>query len=73
MKSLFVPKSIAVVGASNDSRKIGHHVLNNLIQSKFEGKLYPVNAKGGEILGIPVVHLPDRDTGQGGAGGGLRT
>ncbi|NLI73605.1 MAG: CoA-binding protein [Euryarchaeota archaeon] len=54
MKSLFEPESIAVVGASTDSRKIGHIVLNNLIQSKFRGKLYPINPRAEEILGLPV-------------------
>jgi acetyltransferase len=52
MKALFEPESIAVVGASNDERKIGHIVFNNLIQSKFKGKLYPINPKAGEILGL---------------------
>ncbi|MFA5311857.1 MAG: acetate--CoA ligase family protein [Methanomassiliicoccales archaeon] len=51
MKSLFEPESIAVVGASNDVRKIGHIVFNNLIQSHFEGELYPINPKADEILG----------------------
>jgi len=51
MKALFEPESIAVVGASNDERKIGHIVFNNLIQSKFSGELYPINPKAGEILG----------------------
>jgi len=54
MKSLFEPESIAVVGASSDVRKIGHIVLNNLIQSKFKGKLYPINPKASEILGLPA-------------------
>jgi len=51
MKALFEPESIAVVGASNDERKIGHIVFNNLIQSGFKGMLYPINPKAGEILG----------------------
>jgi len=51
MKSLFEPGSIAVVGASNDEKKLGHIVFNNLIQSHFEGEIYPVNPKAGEILG----------------------
>ncbi len=52
MKALFEPESIAVVGASNDERKIGHIVFNNLIRSKFKGKLYPINPKAAEILGM---------------------
>ncbi len=54
MKSLFEPESIAVVGASSDARKIGHIVLYNLIHSKYRGKLYPINPKASEILGLPA-------------------
>src|SRR5512147_1187089 len=52
LESLFQPASIAVVGASNDQRKVGHSVLRNLCQFSFPGRLYPVNPAGGEILGI---------------------
>ena len=52
LESLFRPASIAVVGASNDQRKVGHSVLRNLCQFKFAGRLYPVNPAGGEILGL---------------------
>ena len=48
--SIFSPMSIAVVGASNDSHKIGYSVLRNLMS--FPGKLYPVNSKKGKILGM---------------------
>lgn len=51
---LFHPASIAVVGASQDSRKVGHAVLNNLKRFNFSGRLYPVNPAGGEILGCKV-------------------
>src|SRR5512147_1852542 len=52
LESLFRPASIAVIGASNDQRKVGHSVLRNLCQFKFPGLLYPVNPAGGEILGL---------------------
>ncbi|HET7317515.1 MAG TPA: acetate--CoA ligase family protein [Nitrospirota bacterium] len=51
LETLFHPASIAVVGASNDQRKVGHSVLRNLCQFRFPGRLYPVNPAGGEILG----------------------
>ena len=44
------PKSIAVVGASRSSDKIGNIVFRNLAAT-FEGKLYAVNSEGGEIEG----------------------
>lgn len=52
IKSLFEPESIAVIGASRDKGKIGYLLLNNIIQSGYQGRIYPVNAGGGEILGL---------------------
>lgn len=45
-------KSIAVIGASPDSNKVGYSVLRNLLA--FPGKLYPVNPKHQTILGRTV-------------------
>jgi acetyl coenzyme A synthetase (ADP forming)-like protein len=52
LNTFFKPKSIAVVGASNDSRKIGHAALKNILISDYECKLYPINLKEKEILGL---------------------
>ncbi len=52
LESLFNPSSIAVIGASNDPKKVGSAVLNNLIRYRYEGHLIPVNPAGGEILGL---------------------
>lgn len=49
---LFNPKSILVVGASNDISKPGGKVLKNLIDGKFEGKLFVSNPKEDLIQGI---------------------
>jgi len=51
LDALFNPGSIAVVGASQDPDKLGYILLKNVIDYKFQGKLYPVNPKAGEILG----------------------
>jgi acetyl coenzyme A synthetase (ADP forming)-like protein len=51
-KELFEPDSIAIVGASREELKIGHIVLRNLLESGYEGKIYPVNPKSEEILGV---------------------
>ncbi len=47
----FNPKSIAVIGASGTPGKVGYNVLKNIIDSKYSGKLYPINPKANEILG----------------------
>ncbi|HRZ87782.1 MAG TPA: acetate--CoA ligase family protein [bacterium] len=51
---LFGPKSVAVVGASLEERKVGYAVLNNMVTCGYQGKLYPVNPKGGEMMGRKV-------------------
>ena len=52
LKPFFEPRSIAIVGAS---RKVGPgtaNALENLIGYGYGGKIYPVNPKADEILGI---------------------
>jgi len=52
MKTLFEPESIAVVGAAREETKVGHAVVKNLVDSGFKGRLFPVNPKASEILGL---------------------
>jgi acetate---CoA ligase (ADP-forming) len=54
IRTLFEPRSIAVIGASHNPAKIGSKILKNIVESGFKGKIYPVNPKGGEIQGIPA-------------------
>jgi len=49
---IFKPKSVAVIGASNDFSKWGGRVFSNALSSEFRGRVYPVNPRGGEIQGI---------------------
>jgi acetyl coenzyme A synthetase (ADP forming)-like protein len=64
MRELFEPGSIAIVGAAREENKVGHIVLRNIISSGFTGKLYPVNPKSEEILGLrcygSITLVPDR-------------
>jgi acetyl coenzyme A synthetase (ADP forming)-like protein len=46
------PSSVAVIGASASPDKIGHKILNNIVDAGFSGAVYPVNPRGGEILGL---------------------
>jgi acetyl coenzyme A synthetase (ADP forming)-like protein len=58
LNALFNPRSIAVIGASHDPKKVGHTVLYNLLRYNFSGRLCPINPSGGEILGLkayPVI------------------
>jgi len=64
-KQLTHPNSIVVVGGSNDLDKPGGKVLKNLIDGKFDGKLYVANPKSDEIQGIKSYRdlndMPDVD------------
>src|SRR5512136_2302932 len=52
IKYLFEPRSVAVIGASHDQKKIGYKILDNILSGGYRGKVFPVNPRGGEILGI---------------------
>lgn len=52
LEALFNPSSIAVIGASQDPKKVGHAVLDNLIRFSYKGSIFPVNPAGGEVLGL---------------------
>ncbi|GAB4555130.1 MAG: acetate--CoA ligase [Anaerolineae bacterium] len=51
LETFFSPKSVAVVGASTDRKKLGYIVLNNAVQAGYKGNLYPINPKADQILG----------------------
>lgn len=62
---LINPKSIAVIGGSEDIHKPGGKVLKNLIDGAFQGNLYVVNPKLDEVQGIKsyrdISELPHTD------------
>lgn len=59
----FSPQSVAVVGASADTSKLGYAVLFNVISHGFNGSVFPINPKADQILGRPcyasVLAVPD--------------
>ncbi len=64
-KNLINPKSIAIVGASNNIHTPGGSVLKNLIESHFKGELIAVNPKETEVQGVKcyqkVSQIPEVD------------
>ncbi|MHA1471949.1 MAG: acetate--CoA ligase family protein [Promethearchaeota archaeon] len=59
----FDPKSIAIIGASSKPGKVGYNVLTNIVESKYKGKIFPINPKAEEILGYKsyksVLDVPE--------------
>ncbi|MBN1828558.1 MAG: acetate--CoA ligase family protein [Deltaproteobacteria bacterium] len=54
VRRLFEPQSVAIIGASQDTGKIGYKVVENIIVGGYKGKIYPVNPRGGEVLGLKI-------------------
>lgn len=54
MEKTFSPKSIAIVGVSNDTQKVGSVLLKNLLDGGYNGKVYPINPKYTELQGRQV-------------------
>ncbi|MGW8884930.1 acetate--CoA ligase family protein [Streptomyces sp. NPDC055749] len=51
MRRLMEPRSVAVIGASNEQGKIGNSVMRNLADGGFAGEIHPVNPRADDILG----------------------
>jgi len=49
LKSLFAPKSVAVIGASRHDGTLGKMFLDSLVGMKYKGTIYPINPKADEI------------------------
>ena len=52
LDALFIPDSVAVIGATGRTGTVGRTVLTNLLESPFQSKVYAVNPRHSEILGL---------------------
>lgn len=64
-RELIDPKSIVVVGGSNNVHKPGGRLVRNLLDGKYQGELYVVNAREDEVQGLKSYHsvldIPDTE------------
>ncbi len=64
VRALFEADAVAVIGASRDPSKTGHAILKNIVESGYKGRIYPINPKADEILGIKAYpslkDVPDK-------------
>jgi len=64
-QNLINPKSIVVIGASNNTQTPGGSVLKNLIKHNFKGNLIAVNPKETEVQGVKcyqnITEIPNVD------------
>mgnify|MGYP002623769165 CR=1 FL=1 len=63
LRAALEPKSVAVIGASENPNKIGGRPIHYLQKHGFRGLIYPVNPKRSELQGLTaypdVLALPD--------------
>ncbi|GMG83500.1 acetate--CoA ligase family protein [Paralimibaculum aggregatum] len=63
LDDLLNPRSIAIVGASDDPTRIGGRPLSHMIRQRFAGPVYPVNPKRDRVQGLQaypsLAEIPD--------------
>lgn len=52
LRRFFAPRSVAVVGATEDLGKFGGRCFQQLRSFGFQGRIFPVNPRYGELAGI---------------------
>jgi acetyltransferase len=53
LENLFIPRSVAVVGASERPDSLGRYALNNLLSAGYAGELVAINPKYQRVAGLP--------------------
>jgi acetyltransferase len=56
LESIFLPRSVAVIGATDREGTVGRSIVSNLLESKFPIKVYAVNPSHSEVLGIKTYN-----------------
>jgi len=63
LDSVFNPKSVAIIGASDEEGSVGHAIVKNFTQHGYAGKVYFVNIRKPEILGVKtyqnIAQIPE--------------
>jgi len=52
LDNIMHPRTIAVIGASQDPFKRGHRVIESLVADAYKGQIFPINPREKEILGF---------------------
>lgn len=52
LDNFFHAKSIAIIGVSKDTKKVGHVILRNILDGGYKGRIFVVNPNAGEIAGL---------------------
>jgi acetyltransferase len=52
LEKIFNPRSVALIGASDEEGTVGYALMKNLLEPKTQRRIYPVNIRKSEILGL---------------------
>jgi acyl-CoA synthetase (NDP forming)/RimJ/RimL family protein N-acetyltransferase len=63
VRRILAPRSVAVVGAARQPGSVGNELLRNMLQSHFNGPVYPVNPEARHVNSVraygSVLDIPD--------------
>jgi len=54
LEAVFSPRTVAIVGASDDAAKWGHIIARRALSSRGDRTVLLVNRRGGDVLGEPA-------------------
>lgn len=60
LEKVFRPRSVAILGASNDTTRISGRALHYLLKAGYAGQVYPVNNKRDEVQGLKAFASLDQ-------------
>lgn len=60
LDKVFNPQTVAIIGASDVEGSVGYAIVKNFTQSGFAGKVFFVNIKKAEILGVKTYPTVDQ-------------
>lgn len=64
MREIFYPKSVAVIGVSDQPDNLGRNIVANLVEFGFGGIVYPVGPSGGSVqthrIYRTIADIPDQ-------------
>jgi len=60
LDKIFNPRSVAIIGASDEEGTVGYALMKNFTEHDFEGKIYPVNIRKTEIHGLKAYQTVEQ-------------
>jgi acetyltransferase len=60
LDKIFNPKSVAIIGASDEEGSVGYAIVKNFTQLGYAGKVYLVNIRKPEILGVKTYQTVEQ-------------